>query len=205
MTVRFGPIASRCLALGILAALVTAGYLAIALPLLDTVADNRREIADLNAALARFEQIAGERAARKAELGVLERQQATQEGFLQGSNETLIAADLQNRIKALAAAGKGELTSTQILASDAEGKLKRVGVRGLMAIPLAGLVRVFYDLESATPFLFIDNVEIRPRLDPRRRGYGDVDTGTLEARFDVYGFVHAAALPALPSVTPRRR
>ncbi len=88
--------------------------------------------------------------------------------------------------------GKGELTSTQILPSTTEHELKQISVRGVIVIPLSGLVRVFHDLESATPFLFIDNVEIRPKFDPRRRGVGAVDPGSMEVQFDTYGYVRAA-------------
>jgi len=192
MNVRLPPLASRPLALAILVLLASAAYFTVAAPLVAADAANRRQIAELRSELVRFERIAGERAGRKAELAALERQRAMQEGFLQGSNDTLIAAEIQNRIKTLVASGQGELASTQILPSATDGKLKRISVRGLIAIPLPGLVRVFHNLESATPFLFVDNVEIRPRLNPRRRGLEAVDAGILEVRFDTYGFVRSA-------------
>ena len=54
----------------------------------------------------------------------------------------------------------------------------------------AALQRVFYDLESATPFLFLDNVEIRSR--PARRASGPEDDPILEVRFDLYGYMRRA-------------
>jgi general secretion pathway protein M len=186
------PPASRGVALAILVGLVGVIYFGIAAPLLEQYRRGGSEIEALKSALTRFERIADERTSRQAELAGLEHQRAAQEGFLQGPNETLIAAEIQNRIKTLATAAHGELTSTQILPSEADGKLKRISVREQMSITLPGLVSVVHALESATPFLFLDNVDIRPHPDLRRRDADPFEAGIVDVRFDAYGFIRGA-------------
>jgi general secretion pathway protein M len=178
----------RALALAILVALVAGGYYAIAQPLIDSYADNRATIAQLQDTLARYRRAARALAPRQAELASLKKSQATADGFLQGSSDTLIAAQIQNRVKQTADAAKAELKSSQVLPAEAEGKLKRIAVRDQMSATTAGLLAMFHDLEAQSPLLFLDNVtlQVRPtalrdRSDP---GSGDV----IDVQFDVYGY-----------------
>ena len=107
-------------------------------------------------------------------------------GFLQGANESLAAADVQNRIKTLAEASKGELKSTQILPPQDEGKFRRIAVRAQMTLKLAAVQRVFHGLEASSPLLFLDNVNVRARSDRWREE--PADDPILDIRFDVYGY-----------------
>ncbi len=185
------PALSRGLAFEMLLGLVCLIYFGLAGPLMERYRLDRREIDDLRNALERFERIASERAARQSALAALEKQRSAQEGFLRGKNETLIAAEIQNRNKAIAATAHGELTSTQILPSETEGKLKRIRVREQMSISIRGVVLVFHLLESSTPFLFLDNVDIRSRPEPRRTS-DPVVSSIVEVHFDAYGYVKEA-------------
>ena len=108
--------------------------------------------------------------------------------FLEGSSDTLIAAQVQNRVKTSVDAAKAELKSSQVLPAEADGKLKRIAVRDQMSATTAGLLAVFHDLEAQSPLLFLDNVtlQVRPmalrdRNDP---GSGEV----IDVQFDVYGY-----------------
>jgi len=131
-------------------------------------------------------------APRQAELAALKQRQSAQDGFLQGANDTLVAAQIQNRIKSLADATKGELRSTQVLPSQDEGKLRRITVRGQMSTSLTGALRVFHGLESASPLLFIDNVDMRARPAQLRDRTAAVNTDVIDLTFDVYGYTHAS-------------
>lgn len=185
------PVVGRAIALAILAAIVGIVYLAVVAPIIATYANDQREIASLQLTLARYQAVAGKRDERQAVLATLERRRARGEGLLKGSNDMLIAATIQNRIKTLVGAGNGSLKSTQILPDAVDGKLRRVAVRGLIAITLPGLVQVFYELESATPYIFLDNVDIRPRVDMRRGSVDGTVDNVLDVRFDAYGYVQA--------------
>jgi hypothetical protein len=53
---------------------------------------------------------------------------------------------------------------------------------------MAQLQRILYDLEAGSPFLFLDNVDIRTRQAPAVRGHTE-DESLLEVRFDLYGYM----------------
>src|SRR5262249_54071748 len=142
------------------------------------------------AALKRYARLAAELKPREAELARLRQRQATADGFLQSANETLAGAEIQNRIKTLAEAAKGDLKSTQILPPQEEGKFRRVSVRAQMSLNLAAAQRIFHGLETASPLLFLDNVDLRARSD-RRRDEAAVADPVLDIRFDVYGYMRA--------------
>ena len=189
MTPTLSPLLSRLCALAILVALVGAGAYGIALPLLGSYQENSERAEQLRAALARYRRAGGDLEARQAELAKLKQRQATAEGFLPGGNEALAAAEVQNRIKTLAEASKGELKSTQILPPQDEGKFRRIAVRAQMTLKLPAAQRVLYGLESGTPLLLLDNVNIRAHGDRRRED--TVDDPVLDLRFDVYGYTRA--------------
>jgi len=191
-SVTMTPLASRGIALAILIALVGVLYLGVAAPLVDRYDNARQSIVQLQTALERYQRVGRELAPRQAELDALKRQQGNQEGYLEGASETLLAAQIQNRIKLLVDQVHGDLQSTQALPAENDGKLRRIVVRGQMLVTLAGAQRVFYELESATPLLFLDNVEMRVRPTERRLGVAAVGEPLLDVSFDVQGYSRGA-------------
>jgi general secretion pathway protein M len=178
----------RALALSILAALVFVVVSGIVAPVLEGYRSNRDSIDLMRAALARARVAPSDLPGLRAELAGL-RQQATSAsgGFLQGSNESVIAAQLQNRVKRVVEAARGELKSTQVLPSRDEGKFRRTAIRGQMTVSIPALQRTFYDLEATSPLLFIDNVDIRIRPATRQRDR-NIPDALLDVRFDVFGY-----------------
>jgi general secretion pathway protein M len=186
------PPVSRALALAILIGVVGGLYYGIVRPIVDNYGATRASIEQLQDTLMRYQRAARDLAPRQAELAALKQRQSAQDGFLQGANDTLVAAQIQNRIKALADATKGELRSTQVLPSQDEGKLRRITVRGQMSTTLPGALRVFHGLESVSPLLFIDNVDMRARPAQLRDRSAAVNTDVIDLQFDVYGYTHAS-------------
>ncbi len=201
------PALSRILAVLILLAAVGFVYVAAVQPLLDDYATTRQSIEDMRAAIVRYERVGAELAARRATLATLNQRQATSEGFLQGTNDALIAAQIQNRLKTLIEGARGELKSTQILPAQDEGRYRRVTVRAQMALPLAAAQRVFYGLETASPLLFLDNIDMRARYSERQRDRNHEDA-TIDVQVDVFGFLRnpKPPLPRQPTTsgTPPR-
>jgi len=138
--------------------------------------------------LERYRRAARNLAPRQAELAALKQHQSSQEGFLQGSNDTLLAVQIQNRIKALADANRAELRSSQVLPPQDEGKLRRISVRGQVSTTLAGALHLFYGLESVMPLLFIDNVDLRARPANLRDRNSTDASDIVDLQFDVYGY-----------------
>jgi general secretion pathway protein M len=178
----------RVLAITILVVLVFALFSGVVAPVLEGYRSNRHSIELMQAALARSQVFPSDLPSLRAELAGL-RQQATspQGGFLQGPNESMIAAQLQNRVKRVVETARGELKSTQNLPSREEGRFRRIAIRGQMTVSIPALQRTLYDLESTSPLLFIDNVDIRIRPAPRQRDRSTPDT-LLDVRFEVYGY-----------------
>jgi general secretion pathway protein M len=203
MSVTLPPPTSRALALLILLAAVAIVYLGVVAPLLDDYATTQQSTEDMRAAIERYQRVGGELVRRRAELAARQQRQ-TSEGFLQGTNEALVAAQIQNRLKALVESARGELRSTQVIPGQDEGKYRRVTLRAQMALDLAGAQRVFYGIETASPLLFIDNLDMRSRLGERRRDRGEETT--LDIRLDVYGYMRgtkAADRQSVASTSPQ--
>lgn len=191
MTLALSPVLRRVLAIAILVTLVFAVFSGIVAPVLEGYQADLRSIDLMRAAIARSQGIANDLPAFRSELAGLQQQPTSQGGFLQGPNESMIAAQFQNRVKHVVETARGELRSTQILPSREEGRFRRIAIRGQMSVGTAALQRTFYELESTSPFLFIDNVEIRARLAPRQRDRSSQEM-VLEVRFDVYGYQRSA-------------
>jgi general secretion pathway protein M len=181
------PPISRALAAALLVGLVAIIYLAIVQPVIDARIDQRDQIANLENTLQRYQRVAAQRASREAALAELKQRAAGEDGLLRGANETLMAAAIQNRLKALVDESHGELKSIQILPPQADGPLRRIAVRGQLSVTVEAAQRVFHDLEGGDPLLFLDNIGIRSRDDSRRRRERAPD-GMLEVRLDVYGY-----------------
>jgi hypothetical protein len=181
------PPISKALAVALLLGVLSVAYFGVGQPVIESRVDQQEQIARLESSLTRYQRIAEQRTAREAELAELKRRAADSDGLLRGANETLMAAAIQNRIKALVDAAHGELKSMQILPPQADGPLRRITVRGQIAMTVEAAQRVFYDLEGGEPVLFLDNVGIRAREETRRRR-DRADDGMLEVHLDVYGY-----------------
>jgi len=186
------PAARRALALLILLGAVGLVYLIAVQPLLDDYRATRESIADGEAALSRFRRVAAELPQRRAALAALRQRQAASEGFLQGTNEALVAAQIQNRIKSLVEQAQGELKSTQVLPVQEEGKYRRITLRAQMTLDTAAAERVLYAIETASPLLFVDNLDMRAHIGGDRRRERANPDPPLDMRLDVYGYMRGA-------------
>jgi general secretion pathway protein M len=183
------PPLSRALALAILIGVLAVAYLGIVQPIVETRADQREQLDGLETALSRYRRVSQQRPAREAELASLKQRAAAEDGLLRGANETLMAAAVQNRIKELVASAQGEVKSMQILPAQSDGHLRRITVRGQMAMTVEATQRLFHELEGGEPLLFLDNVNIRSMQESRRRRERDrAGDDMLDLRVDVYGY-----------------
>lgn len=111
--------------------------------------------------------------------------------YLTGESETIMLADLQDRLRAAAQSHGGRTRSTSVLAAVEEaGGVEKIGVQVQLQIGAAGLSELLYDLEAGRPLLFVENLELlaRPTRDP-------ADEPDLDASFDVVGYMREATLP----------
>jgi general secretion pathway protein M len=193
MSVTLSPPLSRLVAISLLLVALFLGYAALIVPPLEAWRDARGAIADAQGALPRIADAQESLTARRQLLADLQRRQRVAEGLLQGDSETLIAAQLQNRIKTLVGAAQGEVTSMQVLQTRNDGGFRKIAVRGQVLIGLPGLQKVFYELEAGMPYLFLDNVEIRVQQSPSKARDEPKRDPAHDVRFDLYGFARGVS------------
>ncbi len=112
--------------------------------------------------------------------------------YLPQSAPALAAADLQQRVKAVVEAAGGTLQSTQALPPAEEGNAVKVTVSAAINSDVGSLQKVLYDLESQTPLLFLDNLQVSARETRPRLPGGRVANYTrvlLSVQFEVSGYL----------------
>lgn len=189
--IQLSPPMSRIVAVGLLCLAAALVYAIVLRPLVDLYAGQQQAIAEQKQVLDRFQRYAAARADLTEQLQALRSDRSAQEGYLQGDNETLVAAELQNRIRSIVQATGAKLSSTQVLQGTDEASFRRIGVRVTMTCNVIDLQKIFHQLEGGRPYLFLDNVDVSGEQARRRSGEGG-GREDLNVSFDVYGFMRAA-------------
>jgi len=180
------PLASRTLAISILVAIVGASYAFVIAPVLDEYLSTSQSVEAMRGVLERYRQKADQLPALHARLAELRRRSASASGFLQNASDALAAVQIQERVKALVGSAPGALKSTQVLPVQEEGKFRRVAIRVDMTMDVAAAQRFFYAIETGSPALFFDNLDIHgPTIASRE----DQLKGVLNVKIDVYGYL----------------
>lgn len=185
--IQLSPPASRLVAVGLLLALIGAVYSFCIAPIWRAYAENKETISEQQELLRRYQRLAADAADLSERLTVLRSKPMSGEGYLQGDNETLVAARLQSRIRDVVQASGGRLTTTQVLAGIDDDGFRRIGVRVTMTADTAELQKVLFRLEGDRPYLFLDNVDVSGE---QSRGRDGRDSA-LTISFDAYGFMRA--------------
>ncbi len=186
------PPASRIMALALLAAALALPWRLLIQPLDATFGEYNETVESRREMLVRYQRLANSRDALRARLDELQRQPASQEGYLTGESETLVAADLQNLVRTVVERNGGRLESTQILPAQPEANFRRVTLRVRMSADTESLSRILYDLESMLPYLFLDSLDIVSRERRSVSGQpGQAQGGALSVSYDVFGYMRA--------------
>lgn len=184
------PILRRLLALALLAVPVAGLYILIIAPTLAEL-DRTRAAIDLSREqLVRYRQMAYGLVELQAQLDEARRRERNGVGLLEGSNEALVGAELQARIKALAERNGAELRSVQILPPRDDEKLRKITVRTQLSLAGDSLPGLLAAIEASTPFLFIEALDIRARPTRAQAAAAAGEGGIgLEARIDASGYM----------------
>lgn len=180
------PKQSKAAALALLALAVVLVISAIALPL--WLLNHRYDVAVDDAAtrLERYSRIVGMRDGlqkKAAEVAGLE----ANHHFLKSASPALAAAELQEQATMILDRNGGKLNSIQILPHKDDGAYRQVSVNLQLTAPLSAVKAMLYALESARPYLFVDNFAIRAPYNPAARN----DTGIepdMTVQFDLTGY-----------------
>jgi general secretion pathway protein M len=186
-----GSLLSRSLAIVLLGAALLGGYRLILAPVLTTYEDAEQKIAQSRALLQRYLALAEQRQMLLERLAELQKRARSTTGYLEGTNDALAAAQLQDRVKSVVEAARGELRSTQILPAkpvDADPSIRRAGLRVQFVVTIEGLAETLYTLETGQPYLLIDGMTVREQRARRTRD----EPGTepmLDVSVELYGYL----------------
>jgi general secretion pathway protein M len=119
---------------------------------------------------------------------------STDKRYLKSQSDALAAAELQRIVKISIVPAGGEILSTQIVPNTQKEGTQKVSLKVRMKAELKALVKVFYQLETGYPLLFIDSFTIRSRSVGARRVINRNPTAQLAARmldvdFQVSGYI----------------
>ena len=194
----------RLLAATILVLALLGAWSLLVGPIAARVSANAQSIAQSRELLERYRRIAGTRDRLARQLERARRDRATGDHYFNGPSPELVAAQLQNKVKAIVQARGGRLKSTQIMRHQDEGEWRRIIVRVTMvADKTAIMAEIIHALEAADPYLFLDNVLVRTPNANRRRAPAagkrvaaratprGGSSGELQVRYDVHGYMRA--------------
>jgi general secretion pathway protein M len=174
--------------LGNLAIIAVVAY-AVVLPASTFFSDRDERIADQNKVLARLRGIVAQETNIRAIASDTKAQLQSGE-FLQGTNENVVNADLQTRLKALTEGAGTRSRSVQALPVKGADQVRYVGSRIEIVGPIQSLQRAVYAIESAKPYLFITAAAIRNVPAVSRPGVAEEPA--ISAQLDVYGAMQIA-------------
>jgi general secretion pathway protein M len=186
--IKLKPWHSRALALALLLVTAAGLFTALAGPLLSLHQRYRDSIEQSEDRLTRYKRIVAYKGALQQRLAIMQSRTASQDFYLRNTNPSLAAAGLQEQVKQIIATNGGTLLSTQIMPEHPEGQLVQITVKVAMRGGIDTMQKVFYALESARPFLFLDDVYVRAYS--LRRG-NQMTVSEMEIRFDLSGYIRA--------------
>jgi general secretion pathway protein M len=123
----------------------------------------------------------------------LENDSSAAPAYLTTSSLTLAATELQKKLNATLARHKAQLIGTRVLEPVEEGAFQLVGMRVTLTAGLGSLQAVLYELESAVPLLFIDELAIQKQearaLRPGSPGATSAPDPQLDVSFNLLAYL----------------
>lgn len=203
MMVQTGSWLSRTLAVAILAVMLFGIYHLVVMPVWDRYAANEHRIVQMSNLLQRYQALEAERPALETRLAEIGNQdELVRGGYWEGESDIQTATQLQDRASEAVEDHGGSMISMQALeAEDVEGgdlPVRRTLLRMRLATSLKGLAATVHDIETAVPYMFIDQLIIAPQRSGRQFDGQDETTEpeqTLDVRLNVFGYVREQASP----------
>jgi len=154
--------AKRWLAVGLLLVLVLVLGLALIMPVINKNKQLAQEQESLSFRLRQYQKILAQKEAIAESMATIEEQQANQTYFNSQDTDALASAEMQETIKKAIEEAGGQLSSTQTTPVATHNGFSRITVRVRMTGDSEALRSVLYKLETATPLIVIDQLDIRP-------------------------------------------
>ena len=183
---------SKLAAVGLLLLLIALLIGGVVYPLMSLGQEYRERVEDLQFRLDRLQQVARNKDALTQRLERIKMLAQKNDAFLPTNTAALASAELPTRIKQTVSSAGGELSSTQVIPERNEETAVRIGVKMRLTGSTSMLRQVLQDFESGKPYLFIENLNIRPIRMPRNpRDKNPVIEDRLSIDFDVIAYMQA--------------
>ncbi len=177
----------RGLAILILIGAAALAWVLVLGPLADILFGRSEELDHSLDLLARYETVAAARPQVEAELHNMQLRNAAMSGLVEGNTAALAAAAVQSDVKAIVEKYGGSVLSSQNMPSSVTDNFERIEIQYDLTLPPGSLKKVIYQIETHTPYLFIDSVNMRM---PENWGLQNADTvpPAMEIQFLVRGY-----------------
>jgi general secretion pathway protein M len=180
----------RWLAVGLLAALVLILTVVVFVPTVGKWMELREEKDQLAIKLRQYERILAGKDAVVEGMGSVKEAIQEQNYFNSQTTEALASAEVQEFIKKAIVDAGGKLSSTQALPVKSKDNFSLLTVSVRMTGNSEVLRSVLYRLETSTPLIIIDQLDIRPMRGIRNRRTRQIEqTNDLNINFQAVSFM----------------
>jgi len=188
------PLLRKALALSLLGALLTLGWLGLLQPLYLQYQTYEESIERSQRLIERYAELGAAADELAALVHKVRAETRLVSGYLGGDSVELAGADMQEHLKRIVENSGGVLSSSQMLPVETGGGTRKLSIRVAMKGDIEALQKALYDFETSTPYFFVDMLNIQASRwslqeargrSSRRRG----DPAELQVRFDVYAFM----------------
>jgi general secretion pathway protein M len=189
------PQTQRWLAVGLLALILLLVGLIVILPIVSKGLELNEAKENLAFTLKKYEQILAGKEAIIGNIAAIKQQHEEQGYFNTQGTSALASAEMQEFIKQAIVQAGGQLSSTQVLPpTNMKDKFNRINVSVRMTGNIEVLRSVLYKLETATPLIVIEQLDIRPMRSVRNRMTRQIEPSNgLNINFQAIGFMRAQA------------
>jgi general secretion pathway protein M len=151
------------------------------------------ELGGLREQLARFEAVAAQREPMEQRLKEIRDSREDASLFLTGADFNEAAASMSDRLNRMVqtqAEDDCQIVSRQPVRPRAQERYERVTVNVRMRCQAEDMLKILYRLESATPMVMVDDLNvIRPRARRRTSGNDSEVAASLDIRFNMSGYL----------------
>jgi len=190
LDLRTPALSQRWLAVGLLIAVVLVIILVVIVPVVNKAMELQDAKDNLVFRLQQYERTLAKKDAVIASMDTIKQQHEEQGYFNSQNTDALASAEMQEFIKKAIVDAGGQLSSTQALPVSNKGKFSRITVRVRMTGNSEVLRAVLYKIETATPLIIIDQIDIRPMRGKRNRTTRQIESSNeLNVNFQAVSFM----------------
>lgn len=184
------PQTQRWLAVGLLVFVVLLVSLILVVPIVSKGLELNENKENLAFTLKKYQQILAGKDAIVGNIAAIKQQHENQGYFNNQGTSALASAQMQEFIKQAIVQAGGQLSSTQVLPPTNKDKFSRITVSVRMTGNIEVLRAVLYKLETATPLIVIEQLDIRPMRSIRNRVTRQIEpSNDLNINFQAIGFM----------------